>query len=173
MSSERQIAANRINGAKSCGPVTPEGKAASRRSLGNSRHGLLARTLVIEGESRDRFIELLVSLQEEFEPATPTECALVENMVAARWRQLRLWSVESASLQQELTSQAESNAHLATTTRAGIAYRSLSEHTERFNRYETRFDRQYDRAVERLFKLRVARQQKSKSTILPIEPNLS
>ena len=57
MSTEKQIAANRANGARSRGPKTPEGKARAARN--STRHGLLARSILREGESRDRFDHLL------------------------------------------------------------------------------------------------------------------
>lgn len=53
MSSQRRIQASRTNGALSRGPKTPKGKA---RSAGhNLRYGILAQTLVLEGESREAF----------------------------------------------------------------------------------------------------------------------
>jgi hypothetical protein len=53
MSSERKINANRINGAKSHGPVTPEGRLASSRN--SLVHGLLSEAIILEGESAERF----------------------------------------------------------------------------------------------------------------------
>ena len=55
--SDRKIAANRANAAKSTGPKTPRGKRNSSRN--GIRHGLLASVILIEGESRDRFLELI------------------------------------------------------------------------------------------------------------------
>ena len=69
MSTQKQIDASRANGAKSNGPKTPEGQQTSSRN--NTRHGLLSRTIVLEGESLERFTELHESLILEHKPNTP------------------------------------------------------------------------------------------------------
>ncbi len=61
MRTERQIEASRANGAKSRGPVTPEGR---RNSCGNAlKHGLFADTIVLKGELEERFLELLADFE--------------------------------------------------------------------------------------------------------------
>jgi hypothetical protein len=65
---EKQRAASRANGARSRGPVTPDGKdRASRNSI---RHGLLARAILLEGESRERFNQLVQVLNDALQPET-------------------------------------------------------------------------------------------------------
>ena len=94
MRSEKQKAASRANGARSRGPKTPEGKArAARNSL---RHGLLARAVVLEDESRARFDTLVCQLDEALQPQTAIEHLFVGKMAAAHWRQLRIWELERA-----------------------------------------------------------------------------
>jgi hypothetical protein len=94
MRSEKQIAASRANGARSRGPKTPEGKArAARNSL---RHGLLARAVVLQGESRGKFDTLVCQLNEALRPESAIEHLFVGKMAAAHWRQLRLWELERA-----------------------------------------------------------------------------
>ena len=61
MATDKQIAANRANGARSRGPITPEGTA---RRFGVCLAtvpvtGMLAQALLREGESRDLFDELV------------------------------------------------------------------------------------------------------------------
>jgi hypothetical protein len=99
MGTERQKQASRANGSKSRGPATPEGKLTSSRNA--EKHGLLSGTVVLEGESTDRFLELVTALHEEFQPQTPFEESLVENMAAARWRQMRIWGMEKAGMDHE------------------------------------------------------------------------
>jgi hypothetical protein len=82
MSSPSKIQSARANGAGSLGPVTPEGKQRSAQNA--TKHGLLCHTVVLEGESKDRFEELLASLTAEWQPRTATEAALVETMAVAR-----------------------------------------------------------------------------------------
>lgn len=151
--SEKRLAANRANAKKSTGPKTTGGKRISSRNA--LKHGILAKTLLIDGESRERFNELLSSLITEFEPATPDEYAQIETMAAARWRLYRLWAVEAAGIVAEQRRQAATNSvdHLETPERAMLAMRSLadnSRHPETLSRYEVRHDRQYHRAAKRL-----------------------
>ena len=84
MRSAKQQAASRANGAKSRGPRTPQGK---RNSSKNSiRHGLLARNVLLQGESKARFLGLVKSLFAEHHPQTPTEVLLVQTLATTRWR---------------------------------------------------------------------------------------
>jgi hypothetical protein len=82
--SEKQFAANRINAAKSTGPKTPGGKYNSSRN--DTAHGFLATSILIPGESRERFLSLLASFINQFQPDDPHSLALVENMAVSRWR---------------------------------------------------------------------------------------
>jgi hypothetical protein len=92
MSSERRIAANRANGAKSRGPRIPQGKArASRNAI---RHGLLAGAIVLDGESVEMFREILTGLEDELRPDSPIERRFVETMAISEWRRLRRLSLE-------------------------------------------------------------------------------
>ena len=88
MATDKQIEANRINALLSTGPRTPEGKAiASRNAV---RHDLLSRAFVLESECTQRFETLVDAFYAEYQPTTPTEAALVEDMATSRWRLLRL-----------------------------------------------------------------------------------
>jgi hypothetical protein len=168
MSTDRQRNASRANGSKSrslTGPlygglsaVTPEGKLVSSRNA--TTHGLLSATVVLKGESTDRFEKLLAALYEEFQPETPFEESLIENMAAARWRQRRIWSLEKAAMDHEVRRQADLSNLSSTddnTTRASLAFRTLSDDSrslELINRYDSRCERQYYRAHRRFLEVR-------------------
>jgi len=94
MRTPKQIAASRANGALSRGPTTPEGKAKAARN--NNRHGLLAKAVVLEGESEALFNELVDKLNESFKPESQIDHLLVGKMAAAHWRQIRIWELERA-----------------------------------------------------------------------------
>jgi hypothetical protein len=165
MRTENQKQAARANGAKSRGPITPEGKLASSRNA--LTHGMLAGTVVLRGESEERFNLLVAALHDELQPQTTVEITLVENMAVARWRQMRIWGMEKANLEHEMRAQAE--ARFATeddstegdpaedsATRCALAFRALSDDSrslELINRYESRYDRQYLRAHRRFLEL--------------------
>ena len=96
MSSDKKIASNRRNAQKSTGPKSVAGKAIVAQ---NARtHGLLSRSLIIEGESQEEFSELLSLLSDEFQPVGLVEQALVERVGIALWRQRRLVRAESAEV---------------------------------------------------------------------------
>ena len=155
MPSQLRSDAARRNGARSKGPVTPEGKLASAQS--NLKHGLFADAVTIDGECTDAFSNLHASIFERLQPEGPLEIALVENMVMCRWRQMRLWAMEKSALNHEMRKQAPATQAEDKPTRAALAYRALTDETnslDNLSRYETRFDRQFSRALQRFNELR-------------------
>jgi hypothetical protein len=60
---------SRINGAKSRGPKTPEGKAKSSQNA--TKHGLGSRSLVLETENHPLFVEYKEHYLETFPPQEP------------------------------------------------------------------------------------------------------
>jgi hypothetical protein len=93
MTSERQKAANQANALRSTGPKTQEGKAAVRFNA--LRHGLLARDVVLPGEDVDAFEDLWNQTRADRSPVGPIEEFLVDRVVNAMWRLLRLGRAET------------------------------------------------------------------------------
>ena len=56
MTSNKQLAANRLNAQKSTGPRTDKGKAVTKYNA--LRHGLLAQDVVLPGENESAFDDL-------------------------------------------------------------------------------------------------------------------
>jgi hypothetical protein len=169
MRSPKQLQASRANGAKSKGPVTPQGKRNSSRNA--TRHGLLAETIVLETEHADRFLKLLNDLFEEHQPSTPTQIMLVETIAAARWRQSRIWGMQKVAFDHDVASIDTDPGSPA--LRAVLALRgsveSIRTH-ELLLRYEAALDRQISRSLLRLHQLqerRIAAQESAKSAPRP------
>jgi hypothetical protein len=144
MSSQDQIDANRINGAKSHGPVTSEGKAIVAKN--GIRHGLLAKTVLLNDESRPRFQLLLDTLREEFQPRNEIELGLVDTLAITKWRQMRVWALETSAVNDKITLLAKDSEQSDPTALAATAYRLMSDESnflQLMARYDTRFDRQY------------------------------
>ncbi len=175
VSSKFRIAASRANGAKSRGPVTDEGKriaalntihstgpvtpeGKSRVSQNTTRHGLLADSLVLEGESEARFCSLLAAFEAELQPESQIEHDQAEIMAVAHWRRMRLWSIEKAEYIEETrrrkTALAQNGAAVddgeTPITHLARTFRTLADESQvlhLLNRYETRFSREYVRAL--------------------------
>ena len=153
----------RANGAKSRGPTTAEGKEKSSRN--SLKHGLTAGSgnILLDCEDPDQFDEILNKLHTIHEPVTAAEIDIVEEMVAARWRIRRMWTIETGLLNTEILTQksspsvsegADLNIHLAS------AFRALADDSRSLalaSRYEARLQRLYDRAYKTLRELQQAR----------------
>jgi hypothetical protein len=181
----------RANGAKSRGPITPEGRARSSRN--SVRHGLATRaaalpptSVVLPAESAADFQRLLDSYLDEFAPASPVEVELVETMAAARWRLRRLAAIETTLLGNEIERSARSiendferlGRHPDEADRLACAFRDLSD-GQTLNlliRYEGALSRSYGRAFKQLQVLQSLRNRpqpnepKQSLQSLPVEP---
>jgi hypothetical protein len=150
--------ASSANSAKSTGPVTPEGRARSAQNA--TRHGMLSDSIVLDDESAERFGIVLSLLEDELEPVTGIEQTFVETMALARWRQLRLWTVEKAQIDREARKQylerygqefnRDNEVDDRPVTFAALAFRAMSDESralELVGRLDARYDRQYKSAL--------------------------
>jgi hypothetical protein len=160
MSSLRKVLASQANGARSRGPSTPQGK---RRSSQNALyHGLFARCVVLDNESRDTFDTLMRQHLDRLKPVDGIEFGMVEEMVSAHWRMRRAWAIETRILQNEIAvqpaSQPTPDPADAEINRMASAFKSLAATPAMalMHRYETRLHVMYQRALHNLMLLRAA-----------------
>jgi len=92
MTSDKQIQANRQNALKSTGPKTPKGKVAVRQNA--MKHGLLSKEVLLPGEDAVALRELSERLRDELQPVGEMENLLVDRIIGAAWRLMRLGRVE-------------------------------------------------------------------------------
>ena len=99
----------RINGAKSQGPITPEGKAISSKNA--LKHGFAAKSnVVIELEDPVGFDAHVANYRASFKPQDPVELELVDEIAAIKWRKSRAVAAETALIDFQLSIQ-EKNVH--------------------------------------------------------------
>src|SRR5579872_2765076 len=94
----------RINGAKSRGPKTPEGRAIS--SMNALKHGISARTHVLQNESQEEFDQMMKGYFDYLQPTNQIENDLITDLVSTRWRLRRTWRYQTAMLDIEMDVQA-------------------------------------------------------------------
>ena len=153
MATQNQIRANRANAKSSTGPKTAEGKKISAKN--STRHGMVAETVVLDGESDERFKELLADFTLQLKPRTAAESAIVETMAIARWKQMRIWGIQKAGFNLEMA-ELRSNCNVPA-TRGYMVFKKLADTSRVLDlqyRYETGYDRQFCRAFSFFLKLR-------------------
>lgn len=94
MSSDQQIAANRLNAQRSTGPRTSAGKA--KVSVNAMKHGLTARDVVLPNENLDEYESFRSDLLARLNPHDALEGTLAEGIVAYKWRLRRALKFEAA-----------------------------------------------------------------------------
>src|SRR4051794_11971804 len=104
MRTNKQNKASRTNGAKSKGPVTLEGKAASSQNA--SRHNLCTGQLVLlTNEDSHEFHRLMDDYIVRFQPIDGVELDLVHKLIAATWREKRVIAMETSLFELEMIRQ--------------------------------------------------------------------
>ena len=94
MATKRQRQANRENSAKSTGPTSREGKAASSKNA--MKHGLRAEHFVYLDEEKEAHQALMDALFDEFLPVGAIEEHLVGQLVNRIWQQRRIPRIEAS-----------------------------------------------------------------------------
>jgi hypothetical protein len=175
--SEKQLAANRANAAKSTGPTSPDGLA---RSAQNSRkHGFTATKFVVSGVEEAQDLEnLKADIIETYRPVNRLELLTCERIATAvfvmqRSAQLEaglltsyfnnsLHSVDNLmdELAEDMDIQTDHHQHLTFYLGKGFHYECKVKQKQSFAlflRYKTQAERDYRRAVEEFERLRQLR----------------
>jgi hypothetical protein len=150
---------SRLNGAKSRGPITLEGRA--RSSINAASHGITAKTLILQNENKDQFVEILNAYFDYLQPSNQVEVDLISDMVAARWRLRRVWRYETAMLDMEMDAQSPDFEKRFQTfdedMRGGLAFSSLVDKSKGLStvlRFDIHLSRTYRKALDELHILR-------------------
>jgi hypothetical protein len=152
--------ASRQNGAKSRGPVTDAGKAASSQNA--LRHGEYATNLTLKFENDEAFIRILAALESQFPPQTEFEADLILTMAHARWRTVRMWSLEKSTLDQAIDTACANNTNPEAELMGLIstAHQQLTDTSgvlRMIDRCENRYQRIFSRTLKELLKIRADR----------------
>ena len=140
------------------------------------RHGLLARCVVLDNESRDCFDQVVTQYLDCFRPANDVELGMIEEMIAAAWRQRRAWAIETSLMDTAISRQPAGDELI----RIAAAYTSLSQQPQSalISRYEARLHRMFRNALNNLLLVRtIARPNERDETPrtdseLPNEPDI-
>ncbi|MFN7933528.1 MAG: hypothetical protein U0R19_09385 [Bryobacteraceae bacterium] len=148
---------SRVNGSRSRGSVTPEGKA--RSAINRTTHGMFATRVVLETESREIFQELAGIYHDLFQPQDQFEADLVDTMIHARWKIRRLENAHSAEINLSITEhQAEFiekfGPNLCPDHLQALAYRHSGHYLETLDKHLDRQERLFSRTYRNLAKHR-------------------
>src|SRR5438552_11820357 len=164
MPTERQSESARINGAKSHGPKSAEGKKKSSRNA--LRHGCTAgHTILLACEDRGDFNRMRKDYDAMYKPVTLEEQNLVAEMFATAWRLRRATTIETALIDLEVVTEEPKLKARFDTVDGGIllasAFRSLADESRSLAlvlRYEARLRRIHQQNYDMLLRLRQQRQ---------------
>jgi hypothetical protein len=170
MSSKAKSESARINGAKSRGPVTPEGRARSSQNA--LRHGLSSAVVVLPHEDRAQFEQLRDSYMESFQPADQPQHDLIETMAAARWRLNRLLEIEAKLFEKEMVLRDDDMekelSNMTEVEKLAWVFDHMANHSKSLAmqiRYEGSLNRSYERAFKQLQQLQSRQQNEPEPTV--------
>ena len=184
MRTPKQIDAARLNGAKSRGPVTPDGKRISaansafstgprtpegkaRSARNQEKRQLLADSVALPAERTEEFLELLHDYRQSLQPVGFIEERVVETIAVSDWYRRRYWclgmaKVAHATILQEQSSDDFTNAlhQEIGGIQTALAVSKLADTgrtLEFFRRCDSGYSREYRRARLELKELQTDR----------------
>jgi hypothetical protein len=117
--------------------------------------------IVLTNESHARFDELHLIYVETFQPTNGVEMDLIDQMVASQWRLRRIWIMQTAALDLKMDQQEaeikKKFQQIDQATRVTVAFTALAKDEKSLDlllRYETTYNRLYQRAMNTLMRLR-------------------
>ena len=173
---EPRVRANRANALLSTGPRTDSGK--QRSSLNALRHGLTAASAVLPSEDQAAYDAHRRGFLDEYQPATPTETQLTQELADTAWRLNRIPSLEAALLDRAADPPSDQaridfdivDAHRALAT-LGLHYSRLSRQFQKTVDHLREIQAERREAQERDLKRAAGLQELHKRKGIPYDPS--
>ena len=148
---------SRINGSKSQGPITPQGKA--RSATNHTSHGMYSTRVVLENESKEIFQILAGLYHDLFLAQDQFETDLIDSLVHSRWKIRRLEAAHSAELNLAILEHRRDNAEkygdvIGPDIQTALAYRTNGAYLETLDKHIERQERLFHRSYRTLAKHR-------------------
>ena len=171
MPTELQSETSRANGAKSKGPITPEGREKSSRN--SLKHGYTAVNIyLLDCDDPDEFQKMEDDYAATYQPASRVEQDLVDEMVASSWRLNRIRMIETVLLNTEVYRRPRQKDPSLSSIELADAFRALADDSNALAlvlRYQTRLQRTHERCF--LILRDVQRERKSQAAV-PATPSV-
>ena len=153
-----RAAVNRANAQHSTGPRTETGK--QRSSLNAIRHGLTAQTVVLPSEDPAAYESHRRQFFAEYQPATPTETQLVQELIDTSWRLNRIPLLEADLLARAANPPDEQ----ARAVNQEVTFDIVDAHRliAGINLQGTRLSRQFQKALDKLRQIQAERQDRER-----------
>ena len=152
--SPEQLAANRANATHSTGPATAAGKATSARN--RTTHGFRSSTVLLPGDDPAEYNELLTELEAHFgESRDISESRFIREMADAEWRLRSVRMHLESAIARHMETLSAAHPELASADLQSLAIETLSQTGCSYGtwlRYESKFERQYERANNALLR---------------------
>ncbi len=159
-----QAEASRLNGAKSQGPATAEGKA--RAALNGTRHGLCsAEFFLLPDEDPEAYAAFSADMLGSMRPRDAAEQRVAILAVQAMWRQMRADRLEADIMGELFAARRIEDPELAAATRER-AMRALGT----LLRYRSRLQREHDRSMQDLRAMQQGAPARRAAPAVPSEP---
>jgi len=159
MTSEKQIAANRINAQSSTGPKRPETKAKTR--LNAMRDGITGQVITLSEEDAPVFEALKAELIADLAPKTVMELRLANSIAWDTWRLDHLRAVEmnmyALGTQDTETTDNWDTPELDTAFSSVVTFEKQSARFALMSIYEQRLNRTIHKNMEKLSELQAER----------------
>jgi hypothetical protein len=141
---DKRIAANRANAARSTGPKTAEGKARSSHNA--TKDGLHVSVVTLRNEDPEAFDAAVRTYAARMKPADDMELDMIIEMVAAIWRTRRSAAIETRMLNLEMENHTTGPSGIDRTTRA-FDDLSTTPKLRLIRRYEQQFSTTHSRLL--------------------------
>jgi hypothetical protein len=136
------------DGAPPLTPFSHQGKNSS--GLNRFRHGVLASSLLLVGENLANFEIVVQQHVDRFQPADGVEFGVIEELVACYWRLRRAWNIETCNLEQQIAFQPLGKGGVLAQLANAFDAMAVSPAMAPMQRYQTRLQLSYNRALQTL-----------------------